>query len=112
MLSVQQAEALILAQKKDFGHQQVALLLCAGRILAEPVFADRDIPPFDRATMDGIAIKFSDFENGQRTFFIKNIQAAGEEPKNIASQECLEIMTGASLSSSVNTVIRYEDLIL
>jgi len=112
MLSVQQAELLILEQKKDFGTQKISLSLSAGRILAEPIFADRDIPPFNRATMDGIAIKFSDFEKGQRTFFIKTIQAAGQEPKGIPSQECIEIMTGASLSTSVDTVIRYEDLIL
>ena len=42
------------------GSERVALLACAGRVLAEEVLADRDQPPFDRATRDGFAVRAED----------------------------------------------------
>jgi molybdopterin molybdotransferase len=61
--------------------------------------------------MDGIAIDHDSWQKGARTFRIKATQAAGDAPAEIASdEECIEIMTGAALGSSVDTVIRYEDL--
>ncbi len=82
-----------------------------GRILAESVVADRDFPPFHRITMDGIAIRYNDFEQGNRQFPIQGIQAAGDRQKTLEqSNTCLEVMTGAVLPNDADTVIRYEDL--
>lgn len=111
MTTVEQAEKLILAQIKDYGDETVPFELALGKVLAEPIKADRDLPPFNRVTMDGIAINYQAVENGICTFHIKATQAAGDGPVEITDQnECIEIMTGAVLPSSVNTVIRYEDL--
>jgi molybdopterin molybdotransferase len=61
--------------------------------------------------MDGIAIDFSSFKNGQRVFKIEGIQPAGSEQITLQNkQNCLEVMTGAVLPNNVNTVIRYEDI--
>jgi len=61
--------------------------------------------------MDGVAISFEAIENGVSTFRIKATQAAGDEPVEIEEHtECVEIMTGAMLPGSTDTVIRYEDL--
>jgi molybdopterin molybdotransferase len=82
-----------------------------GRVLAEQIKADRDLPPFNRATMDGIAVKYAAITNGTKNFKIKAIQAAGDSPVHVeADTECVEIMTGAALPDSVDTVIRYEDI--
>lgn len=82
-----------------------------GRILAEPVHADRDFPPFDRVAMDGIAISFAMFSKGKREFPVEGIQAAGSPGLTLQnSDHCLEVMTGAVLPSGTDTVIRYEDL--
>lgn len=111
MTTVEQAEKLILAQIKDYGDETVPFELALGKVLAEPIKADRDLPPFNRVTMDGIAIVYQAVENGISTFHIKATQAAGDGPVEITDQnECIEIMTGAVLPSSVNTIIRYEDL--
>jgi len=111
MISVQQAEEIILSQIKDFGTEEIFYENALGRILAENILADRDLPPFDRSTVDGIAISFNSFEKGIRTFTIKAVQAAGEVPVSIDDEnECIEIMTGAALDSSMDTVIRYEDI--
>lgn len=111
MISVQEAEQIILSTARDYGMEQVALLNAAGRILSEDIVADRDFPPFDRVTMDGIAISFKSFEAGTKIFTIKGTQAAGDAPVEINNNgECIEIMTGAALPSTVDTIIRYEDL--
>jgi molybdopterin molybdotransferase len=85
--------------------------LALGRVLAENIKADRDLPPFNRVTMDGIAVKYNAIENGISTFKIRATQAAGDQPVDIEDQdECVEIMTGAMLPASADTIIRYEDV--
>jgi molybdopterin molybdotransferase len=111
MITVEEAEKIINAQAADYGAEIVPFELALGRILAEDIKADRDLPPFNRVTMDGIAVKYEAIENGISTFRIKGTQAAGDEPLTIEEHnECVEIMTGAILPPSADTVIRYEDL--
>lgn len=111
MISVNQALQLIKQQAKPFPIEEVDLLQSTGRILAQAVLADRDFPPFDRATMDGIAIGSRAFEQDVRQFRITDIQAAGHPQKQLTSRgNCIEIMTGAMLPTGANVVIRYEDL--
>lgn len=111
MITVQQAEEIILSQTKDFGNECVAYDHALGRVLVEDLCADRDLPPFDRPTVDGIAIRYGAYEKGIRSFPIKAVQSAGEPSLSIDLEtECIEIMTGAALDTSVDTVIRYEDI--
>src|ERR1700743_2197414 len=110
MTTVEQAEQLIQGQVKDYGIENIPFESALGRALAEDIIADRDLPPFNRVTMDGIAVSFQSISKGISSFKIKATQAAGDEPINIEQpDECIEIMTGAALSESVDTVIRYED---
>src|SRR5690606_19143409 len=82
---------------------------CAGRILAEEVFADRDQPPFDRVTMDGIAIAYADWASGTRRYDVVGTQAAGAPPAEpVGSGCCAEVMTGAMLPPGTDTVIPVE----
>jgi molybdopterin molybdotransferase len=111
MITVQQAEKIILDQTRDYGVEDVPFELALGRVLAADIRADRDLPPYNRATMDGIAISFNHFEKGTRTFRVKAVQAAGDHPVPVfETGDCIEIMTGAALHESVDTVVRYEDL--
>jgi molybdopterin molybdotransferase len=111
MITVEEAEKIILDQVTDYGAEIVPFEMALGRVLAEDIKADRDLPPFNRVTMDGIAINFDAIENGVSTFRIKATQAAGDQPVDIGEHyECVEIMTGAVLPASSDTVIRYEDL--
>lgn len=111
MIDVRQAENIILSQCQDFGRELISYHLALGRILAEDIFSDRDLPPFDRPTVDGIAIAFDSYEKGIRNFKITHIQSAGQPPLSIDSETgCIEIMTGAALDSTVDTVVRYEDI--
>ncbi|MDB5156556.1 MAG: molybdopterin molybdenumtransferase MoeA [Mucilaginibacter sp.] len=111
MITVQQAEQIILENAGDYGAEIVLFDEALGRVLAENIKTDRDLPAFNRVTMDGIAISFKAVEQGIKTFTIKATQAAGDTPAEIEGlNECIEIMTGAALPGSVDTVIRYEDL--
>ena len=111
MITVEQAEQLIQAQVKDFGSESIPFESALGRALAEDITADRDLPPFNRVTMDGIAVSYKSIEQGIIAFRIKATQAAGDLPVDVENEdECIEIMTGAALPQSVDTVIRYEDV--
>ena len=111
MITVEEAEKLIQANAGDYGVEIIPFELSSGRVLAETIKADRDLPPFNRVSMDGIAINYKAIEQGITKFRIKATQAAGDSPVDIdANDECVEIMTGAALSSSVDTIIRYEDV--
>jgi molybdopterin molybdotransferase len=113
MILVEQAENIIQSHIEDFGTENIPLQYAMGRILAEDIKTDRDLPPCNRATMDGIAIHYTALRNGLRSFHIKATQAAGDKPIEINNEnECIEIMTGASVPLSTDTVIRYEDLVI
>src|SRR5688572_6449706 len=68
MIQVAEAGALILAHMPRFPAVQEPLQACTGRVLAEDVKAERDQPPFDRVTMDGIAIAYRDLAAGVLSF--------------------------------------------
>ena len=111
MIQVEEAEKIILEQSRDYGTETVSFDNSIGRVLAEDISADRDLPPFNRVTMDGIAISYEAFKKGNLSFKIKATQSAGEQPREIyTDDECIEIMTGAVLPSTTDTVIPYEEI--
>lgn len=111
MISVQEATSIILSHLWTSKAESIDVNRSAGRILAEPIFADRDFPPFNRASMDGIAIHFKSFQNGRRQFTIESTQAAGTPQLILKNPEnCMEVMTGAIVPEGTDTVIRYEDI--
>ena len=113
MISVAQALQTVLNSSHNYGIEEVSFLKSMGRILKEEIVADRDFPPFNRVSMDGIVIDYQQFKNGRRVFKIEGIQAAGSKQITLKNSEnCIEVMTGAVLPNKANTVIRYEDLTL
>lgn len=113
LLPVNEATQLILNQRIDFGMELINIDDAFGRTLAENLKADRDFPPFDRVTMDGIAIDFQSFIEEKKTFKIEAIQTAGEQQLTLQNPaNCIEVMTGASLPERTDTVIRYEDVLI
>ncbi|HUG10571.1 MAG TPA: molybdopterin molybdotransferase MoeA [Opitutaceae bacterium] len=112
MLSVSEAERVVLESVPPLPVEDCPIAGAHGRILREAVRADRDLPPFDRATLDGIAIRHGAFAGGVRSFKSEGVQAAGMIRKARANPDaCLEIMTGAVLPDGCDTVVPVEDLI-
>ena len=88
------------------------LLAAAGRVLAEDVFADRDLPPFPRSTRDGYAVRSDDLAKLPATLDVIGEIKAGERsekiPKTIDPGKTVSIMTGAPVPSGANSVVMVE----
>lgn len=111
MIEVRDADRLLRQHVPTLGSVRVPLANAAGRVLRESVAADRDAPPFDRVTMDGIAVAAVSVQGGGARFRVAGTQAAGEPPHTLpGAGECIEIMTGAALPAGCDAVVRYEDV--
>jgi len=109
MITSNKALEIILDCTEDFGTESIPFLESTGRVLKEDIIADRDFPPFDRVSMDGVAINTEAFNQGQRQFKIEGVQAAGSPQLTLKdSKNCIEAMTGAVLPKNTNAVIQYE----
>jgi molybdopterin molybdotransferase len=91
------------------GLEEVALLDAAGRVVGEEVAADRDQPPFDRATRDGFAVRAGEFAGGTRLRVAGQVRA-GEAWTGGAMKAggAIEIMTGASVPEGADAVAMIE----
>jgi molybdopterin molybdotransferase len=92
------------------GRELLALLDAQGRVLAEPIHADRDFPPFPRATRDGYAIRASDIENLPADLQIVGEIKAGGSPSalSLESGQAVSIMTGAPVPNGADAVVMIE----
>jgi len=109
MITSKKALEIILNQSENFGTEEIPFIEATGRILKEEIVADRDFPPFNRVSMDGIAVSYAIFTSGQREFSIENMQAAGSEQVTLKHKEnCIEAMTGAVLPKNTDAIIPYE----
>ena len=87
--------------------ERVPLAYANQRIVAGEIIADRDLPPFPKAAMDGYAVKALSKE---ATFTIVGEQMAGEQPIATAKpDECVKIMTGAHVHSDLRYVVPFEE---
>ena len=112
MITSEDAIKFIFENISEFGQEKINTLDAIGKILREPIQAERDQPPFDRVTMDGIAINFNSYELGRRSFLITETQFAGDSPSTLEeANSCIEIMTGSILPTHTNCIIPIEQLI-
>ena len=91
------------------GAETVELLGASGRVLAEPIIADRDFPPFARATRDGFAVRASDVSKVPAHLrIVAEIRAGASAEPSIGPGECAEIMTGAPAPPGADAVVMVE----
>jgi molybdopterin molybdotransferase len=109
-LSVTDAQQCILESVKTLGAEPVRLEQSLGRVLAEDVRANRDLPPYDVSAMDGYALRSADLAKVPVSLeIIEDIRAGDMPDKQIRSGQCARIMTGAPLPQGADAVIRVED---
>jgi molybdopterin molybdotransferase len=107
-IDVAEAEQLIAERMPAYPAHWVTLAAASGQILRQTIVAERDQPPFDRATMDGIAIASAGLVN-TRSFKLAGIQAAGQAASTLPDMNhCLETMTGAVMPVGADTIIPVE----
>ncbi|MGC3982032.1 MAG: molybdopterin molybdotransferase MoeA [Steroidobacteraceae bacterium] len=108
ILSVAAAYTAIQTQVPALPPTRLALRELTGSVLAEDICMERDQPPFDRVTMDGIALS-SQTPNVNRRWRIAGTQAAGTPPLALQNPgDCIEVMTGAELPAGCDAVIPVE----
>jgi len=111
MITVEEADKIIFDDIQVLPATHIPLQESYGMVLREDLFADRDLPPFNRATMDGIAINFSSWEDGNRAFDVKGTQKAGSPSLTLENNAvCIEVMTGAVVPSGCDCVIPVENI--
>ncbi len=109
MTEVADAERLIVERMTPFGSRTLPLADAVDAVLDEVICAERDQPPFDRVTMDGVAIAYRDWQAGTRTFEITGTQGAGAPALSVANAgQCVEVMTGAVLPGHADSIIPVE----
>ena len=108
MLTAAEATQAIEAAVQPLETEVLALQQATGSALAQSVHAERDQPPFDRVMMDGIAIAYSEFAEGKRSFPVQSTQAAGDPASSLETGQCIEIMTGASLPHGADCIVPVE----
>src|SRR5947209_10716579 len=109
MIPVAKALQVVLDQTTSLPAESVALVDALGRILAEDIVADTDLPPFDRAQMDGYAVRAADVANTPARLRVVGESAAGAGwHREMKSGEAVRIMTGAPVPAGADAVQQVE----
>jgi molybdopterin molybdotransferase len=113
ILSFEEARALVedhASRLRPKGRELLGILDAQGRVLAEPINADRDFPPFPRATRDGYAIRAADLNKLPADLQIIGEIKAGGTPSalSVESGQAASIMTGAAVPEGADAVVMIE----
>lgn len=109
MIEISKALKLIDRETSSLGSEKVDLTSALGRVLAENIVADTDLPPFDRSQMDGYAVVALDTKNAPVTLKIVGESAAGRGWHNTVKRgEAVRIMTGAPVPAGADSVQKVE----
>lgn len=106
MIKFEEALEIVLNTNISLGKEEIKLKKSLGRILAQDIFSDIDMPPFNKSAMDGYACRSQDINNELEVI---EIIPAGKTPKmKIGKNQCAKIMTGAPLPEGADTVFIVE----
>ncbi len=106
MISFEDALNIILTDVRPTGTERIGFNNALFRVLAQDVFSDVDMPPFDKAAVDGFACRRADLDSELE---LLEIIAAGQIPSKVVSKgKCIKVMTGAIVPQGADTVIMVE----
>jgi len=110
MLSVADARQIILSQCRALPAELIPLSSAAlGGVLAEPITSDVDSPPFDKALMDGYAVRSADVQGASvRLRIVEQIHAGQVPTRSLQPGEASQIMTGAPVPAGADAVVMHE----
>lgn len=109
MITVDQALEIILSRVERLGVETISLEQAHRRVLAQEVFADMDLPPFDRARMDGYALRSQDASLAPFTLkVIGEIAAGAAFDGTLCEGEAIKIFTGAPVPAGADAVQKIE----
>jgi molybdopterin molybdotransferase len=112
MISFEEAYKIVLQQAKPIGSERVQIMDSLNRVLAEDIFSDMDMPPFDKSAVDGFACKMEDLEQEESQAsleLIETIPAGKVAEKPVRPGQCSKIMTGAMIPQGADCVVMVEE---
>jgi len=114
MITIEEALDKILFRIQPLGYEKVSILDALGRVCAEDILANRDIPPFDNSAMDGYAVRSEDIQNASsnhpvRVEVIEDLPAGFISKKKLERGKAIRIMTGAPVPEEADAVVPVED---
>jgi molybdopterin molybdotransferase len=115
MISIEEARRLIWNETPVLKKEKIEIIDSLGRVIAEDIVSEFDIPPFDRSAMDGFAIISDDTfsaskENPVLLEVIGEIKAGDFKNFKIEKGKAISIMTGAKIPQDSDAVIKIEDV--
>lgn len=110
MISFEEAYKTVIDSAFSTGNELVPFTESPGRILAQDVMSDMDMPPFDKSSMDGFACRKDDLDSELE--IIETIPAGKRPLKTVGKGECSRIMTGAPVPNGADSVILVEDSVI
>jgi len=113
VIPVDEALDKILSHVQPLGFEKVSLLDALGRVIAEDIFAKRNIPPLDNSAMDGYALRSEDVRQASeghpiRLVVIEDLPAGFVSSKTVERGKAVRIMTGAPIPKGADTVVPVE----
>ncbi len=109
MIPISEALKIIKSETSSLLTETIDLSNSIGRILAQSVKADMDLPPFDRSQMDGFAVKSNDTKNAPVSLKISGESVAGKGfDGKLSAGEAVRIMTGARVPKGADSVQKVE----
>ena len=116
LLTVAQARDRILSRITVLDAQDTPLMEARGRVLADDVRSDRDVPPFTNSAMDGYAVRAVDTLSASAAAPVQlevlgEIRAGVAPPTSVRPSTALRIMTGAVMPAGADAVVRIEDTV-
>ena len=101
---------MVLSAVQENPARAAALQDCLGAVLAEPILAAVDLPPFENSAMDGFAVRAADIEHLPAELRLVGVSSAGHPAECIVGPgEAARILTGAVMVPGADTVVRVED---
>ena len=107
MISFEEAYQIVMNHVTVFPSERVNMMDSLGRILAEDILSDIDMPPFDKSAVDGFAGRMADIDHDLEV--IETIPAGKTPEFTVSEGKCSRIMTGAMLPEGSDRVIMVED---
>ncbi len=109
MITFEEALNIVLNSAIETNVENVGMINSLNRVLAEDIFSDMNMPPFDKSAVDGYACRKDDIYNELE--LIEVIPAGKKPDKEIQTRQCSKIMTGAMLPIGADCVIMVEDTV-
>ena len=106
MISFEEALQIILSDARQLGTERVDFNDALHRVLAEDIDSDVDMPPFNKAAMDGFACRRADLSDELQV--VETIAAGAIATRPVGQGQCIRIMTGAKVPDGADTVIMIE----